>query len=196
MQLYSVYAGDDTDAAIAALTPLLDIGPVLDQQAQLVPYPAIVAPHGGIHMGGSPTAIRAGLLNHIYEPTAHAFEDFLATGESSWLQIRAVGGAVNDVPADATAYAHRTQNFSVNAVGRSTIERLNPVWDEHLYPHMNGLYLSFDTDPRPERLLDAFPEPTLTRLRELKAKYDPDNVFRQNFAIEPAPSKIAPIATS
>ena len=196
VQLYSVYAGDDTDAAIAALTPLLDIGPVLDQQAQLVPYPAIVAPHGGIHMGGSPTAIRAGLLKHIYEPTAHAFEDFLATGESSWIQIRAVGGAVNDVPADATAYAHRTQNFSVNAVGRSTIERLNPVWDEHLYPHMSGLYLSFDTDPRPQRLLDAFPEPTLTRLRELKAKYDPDNVFRQNFAIEPAPSKIAPIATS
>jgi hypothetical protein len=196
VQLYSVYAGDDTDAAIAALTPLLDIGPVVDQQAQLVPYPAIVAPHGGIHMGGSPTAIRAGLLNHIYEPTAHAIEDFLATGESSWLQIRAVGGAVNDVPADATAYAHRTQNFSVNAVGRSTIDRLNPVWDENLYPHMDGLYLSFDTDPRPERLLDAFPEPTLTRLRELKAKYDPDNVFRQNFAIEPAPSKISPIATS
>ena len=46
------------------------------------------------------------------------------------------------------------------------------------------------------RLLDAFPEPTLTRLRELKAEYDPDNVFRQNFAIEPAPSKISPIATS
>ncbi len=26
---------------------------------------------------------------------------------------------------------------------------------------MNGLYLSFDTDPRPERIHDAFPEPTL-----------------------------------
>ena len=84
-----------------------------------------------------------------------------------------MGGAVNDVPADATAYAHRTQNFSVNAVGRSTIDRLNPAWDEHLYPHMDGLYLSFDTDPRPERLLDAFPEPTLTRLRELKADVRP-----------------------
>ena len=107
-----------------------------------------------------------------------------------------MGGAVNDLPADATAYAHRTQNFSVNAVGRSSIDRLSSAWDAHLYPHMNGLYLSFDTDPRPERLLDAFPEPTLTRLRELKAEYDPDNVFRQNFAIEPAPSKISPIATS
>jgi FAD/FMN-containing dehydrogenase len=195
VQLYSVYAGEDTQAAVDALTPLLDIGPVLDQQAQLVPYPAIVAPRGGVHLGGSPTAIRAGLLEHLYEPTAHAFEDFLATGESSWVQIRAVGGAVNDVPADATAYAHRTQNFSVSAVGRSSIERLSGAWDEHLYPHMHGLYLSFDTDPRPERLLDAFPEPTLTRLRALKAQYDPDNVFRQNFAIEPAGSRIDAIAT-
>ena len=52
---------------------------------------------------------------------------------------------------------------------------------------MNGLYLSFDTDPRPERLDDAFPGETLTRLRRLKALYDPDNVFDQNFPITPAP---------
>ena len=30
-----------------------------------------------------------------------------------------------------------------------------------MYPHLNGLYLSFETDPRPERLHDAFPGPTL-----------------------------------
>lgn len=187
VQLYSVYAGDDTDAAIEALTPLLEIAPVLEQQAQLVPYPTIVPPHGGVHMGGSPTAIRSGLAEHLDEATSNGLRLLLESGESPWVQVRAVGGAVNDVPAEATAYAHRTQNFSVNAVGRS-MGRLNPVWDELVYPHMSGLYLSFDTDPRPERIHDAFPEPTLTRLRELKAKYDPDNVFRQNFAIEPAVS--------
>jgi hypothetical protein len=32
------------------------------------------------------------------------------------LQIRSAGGAVNEVPADATACAHRHQNFSVTAV--------------------------------------------------------------------------------
>lgn len=186
IQLYSVFAGDDTEAAIEALTPLLEIAPVLDQQAQLVPYPAIVAPQGGIHTGGSDYAVRAGLAEHLDETTGSGIAALMATGESSWLQIRAVGGAVNDLPADATAYAHRTQNFSVNAVGRRSIDRLSEVWDEHVYPHMNGLYLSFDTDPRQERIHDAFPEPTFTRLRELKAKYDPDNVFRQNFAITPA----------
>jgi FAD/FMN-containing dehydrogenase len=31
----------------------------------------------------------------------------------------------------------------------------------------------------------AFPGPTLTRLRELKAVYDPQNVFNQNFPLDP-----------
>ena len=48
-RLYSVYAGDDTAAAAEALTPLLARGPLLDQQAQLVPYAAVVPPHGGPH---------------------------------------------------------------------------------------------------------------------------------------------------
>jgi hypothetical protein len=30
---------------------------------------------------------------------------------------------------------------------------------------------------------DAFPSETLIRLRELKARYDPDDVFNQNFPI-------------
>jgi FAD/FMN-containing dehydrogenase len=50
------------------------------------------------------------------------------------------------------------------------------------------LYLSFETDTRADRLLDAFPGGTLTRLRELKARYDPDGVFDQNFPITPAPA--------
>ena len=42
-----------------------------------------------------------------------------------------------------------------------------------------------ETDQRPQRLHDAFPGETLTRLRELKATYDPENVFDQNFPITP-----------
>jgi hypothetical protein len=113
-QLYSVYAGDDTAAAIEALTPLLDIGPLLDQQAQLVPYPAIVAPQGGIHRGGSEWEFRSGLLDHITPEAARA----ITLVDAPMLQIRSVGGAVNDVDPAATAYAHRSQNFALSAVGR------------------------------------------------------------------------------
>lgn len=53
-------------------------------------------------------------------------------------------------------------------------------------PHTDGLYLSFDTDTRPERLADAVPGETLGRLRRLKRQWDPDNVFRTNFPIPSA----------
>jgi hypothetical protein len=184
-QLYSVYAGDDTAAATDALTPLLHVGPLLDQQAQLLPYPALLPGHGGVHTGGAPPVFRGGLLDHIAPDAARTLADAVRSGAASMLQIRSVGGAVNDVEPLATAYAHRTQNFAVNAVGAGArADDLDRAWDD-LAPHVSGLYLSFDTDPRPERLHDAFPGETLERLRRLKAQYDPDNVFNQNFAIAP-----------
>jgi FAD/FMN-containing dehydrogenase len=56
-----------------------------------------------------------------------------------------------------------------------------------MYRHFRGVYLSFETDTRTERLGDAFPAATLERLRALKERYDPDNVFRDNFNIAPPP---------
>jgi hypothetical protein len=54
-----------------------------------------------------------------------------------------------------------------------------------LRTHLDGLYINFESDQRPERLADAYPGETLTRLRKVKATYDPDNAFKQNFAITP-----------
>ena len=48
-----VWADDDTEAAVASLEQFLDLAPVLQQQAQLVPYSAAVAPHHGEHTGGA-----------------------------------------------------------------------------------------------------------------------------------------------
>jgi alkanesulfonate monooxygenase SsuD/methylene tetrahydromethanopterin reductase-like flavin-dependent oxidoreductase (luciferase family)/FAD/FMN-containing dehydrogenase len=181
----TVYAGDDVEAATEALTPLLGAGRVLDQQAQLAPYHAIVPPHASLHRGGSAEpAMRAGLVDHVTPELAEALTGLLRSGDGPFVQLRAVGGAVNDVDPAETAYAHRHQSFSVNAVG-ARLDRLNPRWDAEVAPHTDGLYLSFDTDPRPERLEEAFPGPTLERLRALKAEYDPDEVFDQNFAIPP-----------
>ncbi|MDG4757363.1 BBE domain-containing protein [Micromonospora sp. WMMD710] len=102
------------------------------------------------------------------------------------MQVRSVGAAVNGVARDATAYPHRKQNFSVLA---ATVPERRPQLDNlwaKLYAHLDGRYLSFESDTDPDRLLDAWPEPTLSRLRAVKATYDPDNVFNRNFPIPPA----------
>jgi hypothetical protein len=126
---------------------------------------------------------RSGLLTHITPEFAAAAARVLRDGGIHWFQIRSVGGAVSDVDPDATAYAHRSANFQVVAMG-SDEAVVDALW-AHLRPHFDGLYLSFESGLRPERIAEAFPPRTLRRLRGIKAAHDPGNVFRDNFNIAP-----------
>jgi hypothetical protein len=49
--------------------------------------------------------------------------------------------------------------------------------------HADGLYLSFESDDDPRRINDAFPTATLSRLLEIKAAWDPDDVFAHDFDV-------------
>lgn len=186
-----VYAGDDVEAAQQALTPFTQFGPLLDQHAQLAPYAALVAPPHNHHHGQGLADTHSGLLHHLTTEAADTLHAMLHSGDVAVVQIRSVGGAVNDVPRDATAYPHRRQNFSVLAASRPEHRPQLDTWWEKLYPRLDGMYLSFETSTDPQRLHDAFPEPTLGRLRELKARWDPDNVFDRNFPIPAANSPAA-----
>ena len=171
----------DPDTVIGHLQPFAPLAPLLDQSVRITPYGSVIVPPFGPHRGEGEPVTRSSLVKHISRDVARAAERVVVGGASYFFQIRAVGGAVSDVAPDATAYAHRGANFSLISFGASRA-RLDPVWDE-LHRHAEGLYLSFETDPRPERLTDAFPPATLARLREVKSKYDPDGVLRDNFPI-------------
>ncbi len=180
--LMSVVDSDDSDAIIERLQPLAELAPLLQQSVQLVPYASIMANvQPGDHHGQGEPVGRSALIEHITPEFALAAERLLDSGEVYWFQIRSVGGAVSDVAADATAYAGRSANFSIVVLGGHR-DRLNELWDG-LHEHFSGLYTSFETDPRPERIQDAFPPATLSRLRELKTRYDPANLFRDNFNV-------------
>ncbi|TQS19717.1 LLM class flavin-dependent oxidoreductase [Microbispora sp. KK1-11] len=184
-QLMTVYAGADTEAAVSELERLAEAGPLLGHQGYVLPYSGVVQPAERHHTGGGSPAVRSGLVTHLDGDVSRAFERMAHTGLSYFLQIRATGGAAHDLAPDATAYPHRHQNFLLTAMGAAQ-PALNAAWDAEVAPYTDGLYLSFDTDTRPERLLDAFGEANLARLRQVKRAYDPDNVFRANFPIQPA----------
>ena len=182
-QVYGVVDSSTPDTIIDRLTPIAQIAPLLDQQVQLVPYAGVMnvpdAPHDG---QGDPVA-RSGLIDHLTPEFAAAAAHLIASGTVYFFQVRSVGGAVADVADEATAYSHRSANFSVVAFGASP-SRLDAAW-EVLAPHFRGLYLSFETGQHPKRLEEAWPPATLARLRALKKRYDPANVFRDNFNIDP-----------
>ncbi|WP_421741465.1 LLM class flavin-dependent oxidoreductase [Cellulomonas sp.] len=183
-----VWANDDTGAAIGTLEQFLDLAPVLQQQAQLVPYAATVAAQHGQQTGGADSAARGGLVEHVTPDLAALLSELLAAGDADMLQLRAVGGAVNDMDPAATAYAHRTQNFSLLASARGSRRVQIDSWWDRLAPHLRGVYLSFETNQSPARVAEAFPPETLARIARLKALYDPEHVFDSNFGVAPLAS--------
>src|SRR5688572_8950328 len=108
-------------------------------------------------------------------------------------QIRVLGGAVARVPADATAYAHRSSRIMMNVAALYQSPEERPVHEEwvkgladELLQDDAGAYVGFLADEGEARVRAAFPGPTWDRLREVKRRYDPDNVFRMNQNIPPA----------
>jgi FMN reductase len=143
-----------------------------------------VAPVHHGHYGQAQARSRSALLDHLDAPTATTVARMLTDGDISMFQIRSVGAAVNDTPADSTAYAHRTQNFALNA----TVNESRRTHAEQTWTELDGdaIYLNFETHSDATSLAKAFPPPTLQRLRAVKADYDPDNIFRTNIPILPA----------
>ncbi|MGW3353079.1 LLM class flavin-dependent oxidoreductase [Nonomuraea rubra] len=183
-QIMAVVHSGDAETIINRLQPIAATAPLLDHSIQVLPYEAIMhVPHGPHDAQGEPVT-RAGLADHLTPELAAAAARLVASGHTYFFQVRAAGGAASDVPPDATAYAGRSANFSLVAFGPAR-RALDEQWDGMLH-HFSGQYINFETDLRPERIQEAYPEPTLRRLRALKRRYDPANVFRDNFNITPS----------
>ena len=181
-QVSAIIANDDPDQILEMLQPFATLGPLVGQQVILTTYEnALFNPDTGPSGAMGEPVARSAAINHITPELARDLASFIERGQTYFFQIRAVGGAVSDVAKDATAYAHRDANFQISAMGANQ-GRINQEWDA-MADHFNGLYLSFDTDRRPEQVLNAFGPQTLARLRALKAQVDPTNVFRDNFNV-------------
>ena len=191
------YAGpvEDGERTVRALrrfgTPLVDlVGPTLyvDHQSGIDD----TVPHGW-HYYWKATSL-TGLSDGVIDVVAdHAFR---AGSPRSYSAIFHMGGAVAGAPRDATAYPGRdvTHNLVVDAVWLAdedvTVGASEPGWArgflQALRPHRAGVYVNFlDSDDDSSRVREAYGEDTYRRLAQIKARYDPDNVFHNNKNILP-----------
>jgi hypothetical protein len=108
------------------------------------------------------------------------------------VQLRALGGAMARVPADATAFAHRDRAImgNVAAFYSGPDDRAaRTAWVEEttaLLRDGEGAYVNFLADEGRARVHDAYPPATYARLAAVKRRVDPENVFRRNHNVEPA----------
>jgi FAD/FMN-containing dehydrogenase len=192
------YAGavEDGERAVRALrrfgTPLVDL---------LAPSPYAAFQGGlddtvlhGWHYYWKATNL-VGLPDDAIDVIAgHAYA---AGSPRSYAAMFHLGGAVARVPRDATAFAGRDvgHNIIIDAVWlpdeSGEHAAAETAWArrfvEALHPHRaGGVYVNFlDSDDDSNRVREAYGDQIYRRLAEVKAKYDPENVFRHNTNIQP-----------
>ena len=185
-QAMLVVDSDDPDTVVDRLQPFAAIAPLSDSSIALTTYDGLMramvsdAPQQG---DGEPHS-HSGNVDHLSPAVSRALATLIDSGSSYFFSVRAMGGAVSDVPSDATAFAGRSAAFNVAAFG-SPGSGFDERWAQ-LLPLLDGMYLSFESDTGPEVVARAFPPAHLARLRTLKARYDPRSLFRDNFPIPPA----------
>ncbi|WP_277210190.1 FAD-binding oxidoreductase [Isoptericola croceus] len=186
----------DPDEADGVLAPVRDVaaragGAIVDAVQPTAYSDLLEGPPG------PPQAmrVRSFFADDVTEATAGRIVDALRTGSAPMraVQLRVLGGAVADVAADATAFAHRTAAVTgvVVAAAPTTAEVVeHTAWVRRIAAEVRGerpgAYANFVLDGDPALLAEVYPGTTGERLARLKAAYDPTNVFRGNLNVTPA----------
>lgn len=108
-------------------------------------------------------------------------------------EMVSMGGAIGRVAEDATAYSHRDAAVDFLAVAGWTDpneddERLaaaRRIWEGVTGPTTYGVYVNNLGSEGRDRVVEAYGKDKYRRLAEIKARFDPDNLFRHTSNIQP-----------
>jgi FAD/FMN-containing dehydrogenase len=186
------YTGPVADGE-RAVAPFRTLATPIADMVRPMRYPEIYPPDDEEYRPVA--AARTMFVDSIDRRAAETIVDRIqsATAPMAATQLRVLGGAMARVPADATAFAHRQSRIMVNvaAIYERPEERVvHEAWVNGLAAALRqgdtGAYVGFLGDEGTERVRAAYPGPTWERLAAIKARYDPDNLFRLNQNIPPA----------
>jgi FAD/FMN-containing dehydrogenase len=112
------------------------------------------------------------------------------------VEIIGLGGAIGDVPEDATAFSNRGYllwlNFAMSwddpANDQDYVDRSRRIVGDLKPWTGRGIYVNMLNFDEMDRVVEAFGGPEkYARLGRVKAQYDPENLFRMNYNITPMP---------
>jgi len=192
-----VYAGPAEEGE-KILAPLRSFGPPIADLVQPMPYTAIQ----GIVDAAVPTGSRYYWKSNFVDELSPAIAGVLREGADqapspfSMVLLFEIKGAIKRVAREAMAFDHRNHNFEMSIIAQwkdPAEDAVNIQWARDLWaaaqPHVSSaVYANHMTsDEAPERVRSAYGPAKFARLSQLKAKYDPTNLFCNNHNIPPAP---------
>jgi len=187
------YAGP-VEAGQAAMAPFRELATPLADMVRPIRYPEMYPPEEGAEEYHPLAVARTMFIDHVDGAVAETIVDHLDASDAPMraAQLRVLGGAMARVPADATAFAHRSSKIMVNVAAfyegpqdRAAKEAWVNGFVSALDQGNWGAYVNFVVDEGPERVRAAYPGGTYERLAAVKATYDPGNLFRRNQNIAP-----------
>jgi FAD/FMN-containing dehydrogenase len=186
------YAGDMEEGE-QVLQDVRDIGDPIVDAVGPHPYTGWQQAFDGL----APAGNRHYWKSHNFEKmTDGMIETFVEYGKTiptpeTEIAIPHLGGAINDLPVDATAYPHRNAEYIMNLHTQwvdAAQDEACIAWAREMHeamaPHATGgVYANFV----PEEVGDqqaAYRE-NYDRLVQVKNEWDPENLFRLNHNVEP-----------
>jgi FAD/FMN-containing dehydrogenase len=189
------YSGDPEEG-MKALQPIRDLGdPVADLVGEM-PYVQMQSLFDALWPKGTQAYMKAGYFRELDD---HAIQTMVrfhqnATSPSSEIHVHDFGGAIARVGEDETACGERQAPFVLNTIA-ATHEPdgldTHIDWAQRLYVEIEpsltgGAYINFLSSEGKDRVKAAYGPEKFARLRALKDRYDPTNLFHLNQNIPPS----------
>ena len=184
------------DAARQAMAPLLDSlpEPLLHGVAPM-PHAGLQGAFDALYPKGQQWYWRADFVNTVPDPAVDIHQRFgsaLPTFQST-MHLYPIDGAAHDVGADDTAWAYRDATWGSVFAGvgaepsdAAAVSRWSIDYFEALHPYSaGGAYVNMMMDEGEDRVRASYRD-HYPRLAQIKAAYDPENLFRVNQNIRPA----------
>ncbi len=181
-------ATDVFDVMLAAAKPAL-------HGVQRMPFPAWNSAFDGLYPPGHQWYWRADFVKELPDEAIalHCEHGAQLPTMQSTMHLYPINGAASRVGADDTAWAYRDAKYGSVFVGvdpdpanAEKVRDWTVAYHEALHPYsMGGAYVNMMMDEGQERVRASY-RGHYDRLAEVKATYDPENLFRVNQNIAPA----------
>jgi len=189
-----VYAGDPADGE-RELEPLRAYGNPHGEHIGVMPFaefqqafdPLLTPGARNYWKSHNFAGIDDGLIDLLLESAGN-----LPSAQSE-IFVAQVGGEAARIPADSAAYPHREAAFVMNVHTRwedaaddaRCVGWAREFFDATAGYATGGVYLNFVSEAEDAARVTAAYGANYERLRQVKAKYDPGNVFRTNLNVRP-----------